>query len=158
MAQSVPALPHRHLFTLKLDVDAASASQIGKTPDGRRSIAPIAGGSFEGERLKGLVLQGGADWVRFQSDGVMRIDVRLTLRTDDGALIYLAYEGRFIGGPDAMVKLAKGLTLDPGTYSLVTIARLECGSDRYAWLNTVIAVGIGQQSGFNPVYDFFGVG
>ena len=158
MSTSVSPLSHKHLITLRLDVDSAGAAQIGKTPEGQRTIAPVTGGIFEGERLSGKVLPGGADWVRFRADGTMMIDVRLTLQTNDGALIYLSYEGRFIGAADAMAQVAQGKTLEAGSYSLVTVARFECGDDRYAWLNDVIAVGTGEQSGFNPVYTIYEIG
>lgn len=158
MSTSVPPLPHKHLITLRLDVDSAGAAQIGRTPEGQRTIAPVTGGTFEGERLSGKVLPGGADWVRFRSDGTMMIDVRLTLQTANGALIYLSYQGRFIGAAGAMAQLAQGKTLDAGSYSLVTVAKFECGDEQYAWLNDVIAVGIGEQSGFNPVYTIYEIG
>jgi hypothetical protein len=155
MNDSINPLPHKHLTTLTLDVDIANAAQIGSTPVGRRTIAPVTGGTFAGERLNGKVLPGGADWVLFRSDGAMLIDVRLTLETDDGALLYLAYEGRFIGEPDAMMELAQGKALDPDSYSLATVARFESGDDRYSWLNTVVAVGTGEQTGFNPKYTIY---
>ena len=158
MSDLNPSLPHKHLLTLSLDVDSAGAAQIGQTPDGQRNIAPIIGGAFEGARLRGTVLPGGADWVRLRADGVMVIDVRLTLQTHDGVLIYLAYEGRFIGAAGALAALARGQALDPDSYSLVTVAKFECGEPRYAWLNNVIAVGTGEQSGFNPLYTFYEIG
>ncbi|MEO1657686.1 MAG: DUF3237 domain-containing protein [Pseudomonadota bacterium] len=158
MDSAVRPLPHKHLVTLRLDVDSAGALQVGKTPEGQRTIAPVTGGVFEGQRLSGQVLPGGADWVRFRADGTMMIDVRLTLQTDDGALIYLTYQGRFIGAAGAMAQFAKGKTLVPGSYSLVTVAKLECGDERYAWLNNAIAVGIGEQSGFNPIYTLYEIG
>ena len=158
MGQLVKSLPHKHLTTLRLDVDSAGAAQIGLTPEGRRTIAPINGGAFEGERLNGKVLPGGADWVRFRSDGTMLIDVRLTMQTEDGALIYLSYEGRFSGAASAMTDLAQGKTLDPDSYSLVTVAKFECGDEKYAWLNNLVAVAIGEQTGFNPEYTIYEVG
>ncbi len=158
MSTPVSPLPHKHLITLRLDVDSAGATQIGKTPEGQRTIAPVTGGTFEGERLSGKVLPGGADWVRFRADGTMMIDVRLTLQTNDGALIYLSYKGRFIGAAGAMAKLARGETLEAGSYSLVTVAKFESGDERYSWLNDVIAVGTGEQSGFNPVYTIYEIG
>ena len=158
MSASAPPLPHKHLTTLRLDVDSAGAAQIGKTPEGQRTIAPVSGGTFEGERLSGKILPGGADWVRFRADGTMMIDVRLTLKTNDGALIYLSYEGRFIGAASAMAQLARGETLETGSYSLATVAKFESGDERYSWLNDVIAVGTGEQSGFNPVYSIYEIG
>lgn len=158
MGVSVPSLLHKHLITLRLDVDSANSAQIGKTPEGQRTIAPVAGGTFDGERLNGKVLPGGADWVRFRADGTMVIDVRLTLKTDDEALIYLSYQGRFTGAAGVMAQLAQGKTLAAGSYSLVTVAKFECGDERYAWLNDVIAVGTGEQSGFNPIYTIYEIG
>jgi hypothetical protein len=134
------------------------AAQIGRTPEGQRIIAPVTGGTFQGERLYGKVLPGGADWVRFRTDGTMKIDVRLTLQTDDGALIYLSYQGRFLATAGAMGQLAQGKTLAAGSYSLVMVAKFECGDERYVWLNDVIAVGIGEQAGFNPVYTIYEIG
>jgi Protein of unknown function (DUF3237) len=72
--------------------------------------------------------------------------------------IYLSYVGRFIGAANAMADLAKGKTLNTTSYSLVTVAKFECGDERFAWLNDVIAVATGEQSGFNPVYTVFEIG
>ena len=155
MTHAPKPLPHRHLLTLRLRVDALNSAQIGQTPAGRRSIVPILGGSFEGKRLRGNVLPGGADWILFRPDGVMSIDVRLVLQTHDEALIYLTYQGRFTGDENALSDLAKGKVLNPDRYSLATVAKFECGDERYDWLNTLIAVGTGEQSGFNPVYTIY---
>lgn len=151
-------LSHRHLITLTLEVGARDALQVGPIPAGRRVVAPVTGGRFEGERLKGDVLPGGADWVTYRPDGAMLIDVRLPLKTQDGAMIYLSYQGRFLGKGNALARLARGEVLDPADYSLVTTARFECGAPAYAWLNDVIAVGTGRQSGFNPVYTIYEIG
>lgn len=158
MSASEPDLPHKHLMTLRLEVDSSGAAKIGTTPAGQRTIAPIIGGVFEGDRLNGVVLPGGADWVCIRSDGTMMIDVRLTLQTDDGVLVYLTYQGRFIGTEGTMSQLAQGKPLEPGNYSLVTVAKFECGAAEYAWLNDVIAVGVGEPSGFNPVYFIYSIG
>ena len=158
MSEATKPLTYKHLTTLRLDVDSRNSAQIGATPEGRRTIAPVSGGQFEGDRLSGEVLPGGADWVRFRSDGTMMIDVRLTLQTDDGASIYLSYAGRFLGAATAMADLAAGKTLAPEDYSLVTVAKFECGDEKYRWLNDVIAVATGEQSGFNPVYTIYEIG
>lgn len=122
----------RPLMTLTLTVDFAGMAIIGQTPGGLRRIAPVVGGSFSGERLNGTVLPGGNDWVVNRADGVMVIDVRLTLKTDDTALVYLSYQGRFLAEPDAMSRFGKGELLDASEYSLAINARFECGDRRHA--------------------------
>ena len=122
-------LAHKHLITLTLDVDFAAMQVIGKTPAGHRRIAPVTGGHFAGERLAGTVLPG-ADWVINRPDGVMVIDVRLTLKTADDALIYLTYQGRFLADPEAMSRFSRGALLEPHEYSLAIVAKFECGDDR----------------------------
>lgn len=151
-------LQHRHLITMTLTVDFAGMISIGQTPAGLRRIAPVTGGQFTGERLTGRVLPGGNDWVVNREDGVMVIDVRLTLQTDDGAFIYLTYQGRFLADADAMARFAGGESLDASEYSLAISAKLECGDARYAWLNNVIAVGTGERTASGPIYSIFEIG
>ena len=57
-----------HLFTMTLDV--GGMQPIGATPSGNRRIGLVAGGTFEGARLRGKVLPGGADWIIVRPDGV----------------------------------------------------------------------------------------
>lgn len=151
-------LQHRHLITMTLTVDFAGMVSIGATPTGLRRIAPVTGGSFTGERLSGIVLPGGNDWLINRPDGVMVIDVRLTLQTDDGALIYLSYQGRLLAEPEAMARFSQGAMLDTHEYSLAMVAKFECGDERYAWLNNVIAIGTGERTATGPIYSIFQIG
>ena len=151
-------LPYQHLMRLQLDVDSARSLPIGMTNRGRRTIAPIKGGHFEGALLSGEVLPGGADWVIIRSDGVMKIDVRLCLKTDQGAHIYLNYKGQFIAEPEDLQALASGEELPSDSYSLTVTAKLETGDEALCWLEDAIVVGTGKQSGFNPTYDFYVIG
>lgn len=142
----------RHLMTLSLDVGFDAMLDIGAIPQGRRRIAPILGGRFEGERLNGVVAPGGADWVINRPDGVMVIDVRLALKTDDGAAIYLTYQGTFRAEPEVMKRFNRGALLDPSEYALRVIPRFESGSPAYAWLNDLPCVGLGRQTAQGPIY------
>ncbi len=151
-------LQHRHLITMTLTVDFAGMVSIGQTPAGLRRIVSVTGGAFTGERLSGTVLPGGNDWVVNREDGVMVIDVRLTLKTDDGAMIYLSYQGRLLAGAEAMARFRKGALLEPHEYSLAMVPKFECGDKRYAWLNNVIAIGTGEQTEGGPVYSIFEIG
>jgi len=151
------ALRHAPLTTLTLTVDFGGMVPIGKVPAGLRRIAPVTGGAFEGDRLSGVV-KGGADWVVNRPDGVMLIDVRLTLETHDGALLYLTYQGRFLAEAEPMSRFARGAVLDPAEYSLAIVARFESGDERYRWLNDAVVVGTGRQTETGPVYSLFAIG
>jgi hypothetical protein len=150
-------LPHRHLTTLTLTVDFANITPIGATRAGHRGIAPVTGGAFVGERLSGRVL-GGHDWVVTRPDGTMALDVRLTLETGDGAMLYLAYTGSFLGSVADLKRFRSGDILDPGAYKLRTVAHFECGDERYRWLEDAIIVGVGEQTRTGPIYHLFEVG
>ncbi len=150
-------LNYKDLLTLELTVDFAAVKNIGKTANGVRRIVPITGGRFFGERLNGKVLSG-ADWVLNRHDGVMVIDVRLILLTENGANIYLTYQGRFLASSGAMNRFLQGEVLDKVDYSLDISARFECGNPAYEWLNDVIAVGNGEQTKSGPIYQIFEIG
>ena len=156
MAEAL-ALPHRHLADLTLVVAFDRMTTIGETPAGLRRIAPITGGCCTGARLNATVVEG-ADWVINRPDGVMVIDVRLTMAAKDGAMIYLTYQGRFLASPDAMARFRRDELLDPAEYSLVITARFECGMAAYAWLNNAIVLGIGEQTATGPIYRLFEIG
>ena len=75
-------------------------TDVGETPYGRRRIATVTGGTFEGEEIQGTVLPSpGGDWLLLRRDGILMLNVRLTLKTDDGHLIYMRYEACGTGRP-----------------------------------------------------------
>ncbi len=112
----MPELKSEFLCTIRVAV--ATLHDIGQTPLGGRHIDLLGAGTFEGPRLKGEVLPGGMDQKTLRADGAMNPNVRLVLRTDDGALIYLHYTGIRHGPPEVMERIAAGEQVDPSEYSL----------------------------------------
>ena len=143
------------LFVLTLQV--AGMQVIGATPNGNRRIGLVAGGTFEGARLKGTVLPGGADWIIVRSDGSTTLDVRLVLQTDDGATIGMTYRGMRHGPPAVMERLNAGQNVDPSEYYFRTAVAFETAAPRYDWLNRIIAIGTGRRPPEGPVYEIFEV-
>ena len=133
------------LFDLTLDVHRDS-QRVGDIPDGRRQIFAITGGRFQGPRLRGTVLPGGGDWLRIRADSVGELDVRITLRTDDDALIYMHYGGLLHFPEAARVKMRAGQTIGPSEYYLRSTPVFETGAEPYAWLNRTLAVGVGRRT------------
>jgi hypothetical protein len=144
-----------HLFTMSLDV--AGMQAIGATPAGNRRIGLVAGGTFQGERLRGKVLPGGADWIVVRPDDVTTLDVRLVLQTDDGAAIGMTYRGLRHGPAEVMNRINRGETVDPGTYYFRIAVTLETAAPKYAWLNSAFFIGSGDRKPNGPVYDVFEV-
>jgi Protein of unknown function (DUF3237) len=127
-------------------VDLNPGLKIGDGGFGRRVLFGSGGGSFAGPRLRGEVLPGGGDWALFRPDGAMTLDVRLTLRTGDGALIHMTYGGRYVvpaGVRAEMNDPVKRGEIDPAQYYFRTNPLFETGSSQYAWLNDIVCVGSG---------------
>lgn len=140
MAQT--SLPVEHLFTLTATTGERSIIRGG--PQGTRAVVNVTGGTFEGPKLRGTLAAGpGGDWVTSRADGSHRLDVRILLKTHDGADILMTYSG--IGTPGE----------GGGPLSLRTAPQFETGDDRYAWLNRVQAVGIGQSAGGTVTYEVY---
>jgi hypothetical protein len=132
------------LFDIVVDLDPRL--NFGAGPFGRRVLFGAAGGTFEGPALRGAVLAGGGDWALFRPDGAMSLDVRLTLRTHDDALIHMSYGGRWITPPELradMADPARRHLVDPGRYYFRTNPLFETGATAYAWLNDIVCVGTG---------------
>jgi len=140
----------RLLMTLQVAV--GGVQKVGAVPHGTRVTAPIASGYFEGPRLRGKVLPGGGDWTLLRGDGVLELDLRITLETDDGALINMTSLGIRHGPPDVIAALARGASVDPAAYYFRTTPRFETGHPKYAFLNRLIAVSSGDRRPEGPIY------
>jgi hypothetical protein len=140
----------RLLMTLQVVV--ASPQRIGAGPHGTRVTAPITEGHFEGPRLRGRVLPGGGDWTLLRADGVLELDLRVTLETDDGALIHMTSFGLRHGPAEVIAALARGEIVDPSAYYFRTLPRFETAHPRYAFLNRRLAVASGDRPPKGPIY------
>lgn len=130
------------LCELKADIE--DPQEIGMTPRGMRIIYPVSGGTVKGPKVNGEVLPFGADWLIFRADGVAELDVRATMRTDDGELIHAFYRGILKADLDVMARIQNGEEVDPSEYYFRTTPVFETGSEKYAWLNQIICVGVGK--------------
>ena len=113
------------LCTARFEVDPPI--QFGRTPTGQRSQSDIRSAVFEGERLRATLAGTASDWLVLAGD-VGVIDVRMALRTHDGALIGLRYTGRLD-------------VADPANRVSRVAATFDTGDERYRWLTRIQAVG-----------------
>ena len=115
------------------------------------------GGDFDGPRLTGTVLPGGADWQVVHADGTAAIDTRYTLRGDDGGLISVATRGVRHGPPDVLAQLAAGEPVDPCAYYFRVSIQYETSAAPHHWLNRIVAVASAIRLADEVVYDAYAV-
>jgi hypothetical protein len=136
-----------------MHVKVETMLNIGAVPHGTRRTAPLGGGTFEGPRLRGTILPGSSvDWQLLRPDGVLEMDLRLTLQTDDGALISMSSFGLRHGPPEVIAAIARGETVDPSTYYFRTMPRFETAHPAYSFLNRLVAVASGDRRAEGPIY------
>jgi Protein of unknown function (DUF3237) len=150
---SLRNLSLRPLFVMQLNVRPLQV--IGETPGGFRRVGVVPGGSFSGTRLAGEVLEGGSDWQSVRRDGCTTLDVRLVLKTNDGALIAMNYRGLRHGPAEVISRMEKGESVDPAEYYFRIAPLFETAAPQYAWLNTIVALGTGHRQAGGPVYSVF---
>ena len=128
---------------------------LGETPEGIRLNFYREGGEIVGPNLRGRFRAVGGDWLLVRPDGVGMVDVRGTIESEDGALIYQYYSGIVDFGEGAMDQLRKG---EMAEVNLSRIApRFVTSHPDYLWLNRVQAVGIGESRPEigGTVYDIY---
>jgi hypothetical protein len=140
------ALPCRHLGTLTADTLSVPPHVVSGGPNGTRVVTTLAGGRLEGPELNADLVAGVAsgDWVTVRRSRVLSLDVRASLRTDDGADILVTYVGL-------------GRNVEGGGLRLLTNPRFETGDERYAWLNDTFCVAVGEQVETGVRYELYAV-
>jgi Protein of unknown function (DUF3237) len=147
-------LKSRHLFTITIKLHPIE--ELGDTPAGNRRVFPVSGGDFRGERVRGSVLPvAGSDLLLSRPDGSSQQDVRMVLRTDDGALILMTYRGVRHASAEVNTRIARGEQVAASEYYLRTAPFFETSSPKYSWLNKMVAVGIGERRSEGVIYEVF---
>lgn len=139
-AAEAVGLAARFVGSLTIEVERHIA--VGATPVGERAYAVIGDGWLEGPGIKGVILPGGSDALVTGADGAARPDVRLVVRTDDGATILIQYRG------------VRALGEDGEDYWRCQPV-FETASETYAWLNRSVCISFGRMEGDAIVYDIF---
>ena len=153
-SQPMTELKSRRLFTITMKLPPTL--ELGDTPAGNRRVFTVSGGQFVGDRLQGEVLpQAGSDLLLVRTDGSSQQDVRLILRTADGVLILMTYRGVRHASPEVTARIARGERVGPSEYYLRTAPFFETSSPKYAWLNKIVSVGIGERQPDGVTYEVF---
>ncbi len=140
----------------RLEAALGEPLDIGDISHGHRRIVPQTGGTFTGPELNGTLLPGvSADWQTVLPDGTAIGDIRSTLRTDDGALLYVQSRSVRHGSPKVLARLARGDDVDAREYTFRAATQIETASRDLDWLNKGVFISVGARRQGHVIYDTY---
>lgn len=125
---------------------------------GSRVIVNVpAGGTVRGPKINGTLIAPAGDWLTLLPDGSLRLDVRATIKTDDGEIILVTYSGAIAASKEVNDRFNNGEVLTSKDEYFITAPQFTTGSTKYDWLNQIQAVGkmVSIQRGVKIKYDWF---
>jgi hypothetical protein len=139
-----------------LEATLGDPLDLGDTGRGRRRIVPLTGGSFSGPELSGALIAGAsADWQTVLPDETALADVRYTLQTDQGALMYVRSNGVRHGSAAVLARLARGEKVDASEYTFRTATQIETASPELDWLNKGVFISVGGRRPGGVIYETY---
>jgi hypothetical protein len=152
-----PVIPTlTHIADFRVEVGAPIA--IGETAQGLRRVVPITGGTIQGIRLNGTILNAGADFQIIGPDGFTRLEARYVARLNDGTLVYVENRGVRFGPPEVMARLTRGEPVDPAEVYFRTTPRFETPEPAYQWLTRPLFIAAGARYPDRVALSIFEVG
>jgi muconolactone delta-isomerase len=143
----------------RLEATLGQALDVGDIAPGRRRIVPLTGGTFTGPELNGKLLPGvSADWQIVLSDGTALGDIRYTLQTDAGDLLYVQSRGVRHGSAEVLARLGRGENVDASEYTFRTSTQIETAAADLDWLNKGIFIGVAGRQPGGVIYETYLVG
>ena len=140
----------------RLEATLGEPLDLGDLAQGRRRIVPLTGGTFTGPELNGTLLPGvSADWQIVLPDGTALANIRYTLKTDDGHLLYVQSRGVRHGSADVLERLARGEDVDASEYTFRTSTQIETAAPRLDWLNKGIFISVGGRQATGVIYETY---
>jgi hypothetical protein len=117
---------------------------------------PLTGGTFAGPSLRGKLVPGGsADWQVVLPDGTALADLRYTLETETGRLLYVQARGVRHGDADVLARLARGDNVDPSEYTFRSSVQIETAAAELEWLNKGVFIAVGGREPGTVIYEIY---
>jgi hypothetical protein len=143
----------------RLEATVGEPLDLGDIAQGGRRIVPLTGGTFTGPELNGKLLPGSsADWQIVLPDGTAFGDIRYTLQTDDGDLLYVQSRGVRHGSAEVLARLAGGEDVNSSQYTFRTSTQIETAAPALDWLNKGVFISVGARQPDRVVYETYLVG
>jgi hypothetical protein len=154
---STGRLPEPRLtLVYRLEATLGAPLDLGDVAQGHRRIMPQTGGTFSGPELNGKLLPGvSADWQIVLPDGTALGDIRYTLQTDAGELLYVQSRGVRHGSAEVLARLARGEEVDASEYTFRTSTQIEAAAPHLGWLNKGVFISVGGRQATGVIYETY---
>jgi hypothetical protein len=145
-------------YAFSASITLGPVIDLGLVGGVRKRTVPITGGHFAGPKIRGVIVDGGADWQSILPDGTARIHALYTLKADDGTLIGIDNPGIRRGPPEVLQRLAAGEDVNPALYYFRTTPVFDVADGPHAWLKQSLFIGVGARHPASVDIDYFQVG
>jgi Protein of unknown function (DUF3237) len=143
----------------RLEVTVGQVLDFGNVAQGRRRIVPLVEGTFTGPQISGKLLpEGSADWQIIMADGTALGDIRYTLQTDAGDLLYVQSRGVRHGSGEVLARLGRDEAVDASEYTFRTSTQIETAAADLDWLNKGVFISVAGRQPGGVIYETYLVG
>jgi hypothetical protein len=140
----------------RLEAMLGEPLDLGPIIQGHRRIVPLIGGTFSGPQLNGELIGGSsADWQIVLPDGTALGDIRYTLKTDAGALLYVRSRSVRHARADVLARLARGDDVEASEYTFRAWTQIETGAAELNWLNKGVFIAVGGRRAGGVSYEIY---
>jgi hypothetical protein len=147
-----PRLTHVY----RLEATLAAPLDLGDLAQGHRRIVALNGGTFTGPEISGRLLPGAsADWQILRADGTALGDIRYTLQTERGDLLYVQSRSVRHGSAEVLARLGRGEEVDASEYTFRASTQIETAAPDLDWLNKGIFISVAARAPAGVIYDTY---
>ena len=143
----------------RLDATVGEPLELGDLGQGHRRIVPLTGGTFTGPQISGTLVPGAsADWQTVLPDGTALGEIRYTLQTHRGDLLYVQARGVRHGPAEVLARLGRGEDVDPREYTFRAATQIEAAAPELDWLNKGVFISVAARAAARVIYETYLVG